>query len=129
MIRVPFSIDTGHGYQSTRVRGRLEIPLFDCRVVHACYPFMNIITYCASQKKAAPKPAASSQPPKTTPHSEADPTKVPDETKAEPSGAQSNVEVTVHFVCLVAGAHSDSRSEEMGDYHRATLILHFPFQC
>jgi hypothetical protein len=82
------------------------------------------------QKKAAPKPAAS-QLPKTTgpPHSEAGPAKVPDEAKAEPSGAQNSVEVMVHFVRLAAGTHSNSCNEELGDYRRTTLIFHFPFQC
>jgi hypothetical protein len=44
------------------------------------------------QKKAALKPALTSQPPKTTQHSEAGPANVPDETKAEPSGTHNNVE-------------------------------------
>jgi hypothetical protein len=92
-MNVPFSVDTGHGYLTTRLSGRLESPLFDPRFVHASYPFMNVITYRTSQKKAAQKPSALDQPPKTTPHSEVDPISVPDETKAEPSGAQNNAEV------------------------------------
>ena len=52
---------------------------------------MNIISYRTSQKKAAPKPAPSSQPLKTTPHSEA---------------GSANVEVSVHFVCFGAVAES-----------------------
>jgi WD40 repeat protein len=44
------------------------------------------------KKKTAQKPAASSQPPKTTPHTEAGPANVLDETKAEPSVAQDNKE-------------------------------------
>jgi hypothetical protein len=68
---------------------------------------MNNTTYCASQKKPAHKPTASSQPPKTTAHSEAGLAKVPDETEAEPSGVQDNVDVRVHFLRLTAGAHSN----------------------
>ena len=64
---------------------------------------MNIITYCASQKKAA-KLATSSQPPKTTLHSEAGPANIPDETNPKPSGAPYNVEVRAHFVRLAAVA-------------------------
>ena len=72
---------------------------------------MNIIAYCALQKKAAPKPAAPSQPPNATAHSEAGPANVPAETKAEPSGAQHNVEVRAHFVHLAAGTHNNSCSQ------------------
>ncbi|KAF8558569.1 WD40 repeat-like protein [Imleria badia] len=43
------------------------------------------------QKKAAPKPAASTQPAKATLHSKADPATVPDQTKAESSGTQHDV--------------------------------------
>jgi hypothetical protein len=115
-VSVPFSVDIGHGYLTTRLSRRSESPPLDHRLVHASSPFMNIITYCTLQEKAAPKPAAS-QLPKTTgpPHSEAGPAKVPDEAKAEPSGAQNSVEVRVHFVRLAAGAHSNSCSEELGD--------------
>ena len=48
--------------------------------------FVNVITYCVSQKK---------KPPKTTPHSEAGPSNIPDETKPESSGAGNNAEVRV----------------------------------
>ena len=72
---------------------------------------MNIITHCSLQKKAAPKPTASSQPPKTTAHSEAGSANVPDEMKAEPSGAQDNVEVRVHFLRLAAGILNNSYSQ------------------
>ena len=114
-VSVPFSVDRGYGCLTTRLSGRLESPLLDPRLVHASSPFMNITTYCAPQKKAAPRPAASSQPPKTTPHSEASPVDAPNESKAEPSGAQNNVEVRVSFVHLATGAHSNSCSEELGD--------------
>jgi len=104
-------------------------------------PFMNLITHLALQKKAAPKPASSSKPTKTTPHpepgpasvshetkadrsgvqnnasqSEAGPSSVPEGTKAEPCGAQDNVEVRAHLVYLVAEleVHNDSCSENMG---------------
>ena len=97
-VSVHSSIDTGHGYLTTWLSGRLEGPLSGDRFVHASYSFMNIITYRASQKKTAPKATASSQPPKTTPQ------------KAEPSGAQNDVEVRVHSVCLVAGTHNNSCS-------------------
>ena len=76
---------------------------------------MNTITYCSLQKKAAPKPTASSQPPKTTARSEAGPAVVPDETRPEPSGGQNNVEVRFHFVRLATGAYNKSCREELGD--------------
>jgi hypothetical protein len=76
------------------------------RLVH-----MTNITYCASQKKPAQKPAASNQPPKTTAHSEAGPAKVPDETKPEPSGAPDNEEVRVRFLRLPAGTHNNYCSQ------------------
>ena len=47
-------------------------------------------------KKAAKKPAASTQPPKATPSSEINPTNVPDNVKAESSGVQNDVEVRAH---------------------------------
>ena len=81
-VSVPSSVPTGHGYLTTRLSGRLEGPLLDERLVHASYPFMNIITHRASQKK---------KPLKTTPHSKAGPTDVPDQT----TGAQNHVEVRV----------------------------------
>ena len=98
--------DTRHGYLTTQLSVRLESSLLDHRLAHASYPFMTIITYCASQKKVASKPAASSQPPRPL-HSEADPANVLD----EPSGAQNNVGVRVHFVRLAAGAHNNFGSE------------------
>jgi hypothetical protein len=73
---------------------------------------MNNTTYCASQKKAPHKPTASSQPPKTNAHSEPGPAKVPDETEAEPSGVQDNVDVRVHFLRLTAGAHCNYLIDE-----------------
>ena len=97
-VSVPSSVDARHGYLTTRLSERFTVVYH--RLVHPHYPFMSIITYRASQKKAAPKPAVPSQPPKTTPHSEAGPINVPDETKPEPSGAQNNVEVRVHFLRL-----------------------------
>jgi hypothetical protein len=102
-VSVPFSVDVGHGYLITRLSGRSESPLLNHRLVHASYLFVNIITHCASQKKATQKPPVSRQPPKTAPHSEAGPANVPDETKAEPSDAQNNVEVRAHFVRLAPG--------------------------
>ena len=101
-VSVPSSVDTGHGYLTTRLSGRLEGPLLDERLVHASYPFMDTITYCASQKK---KPA------KTTSHSKADSTNVQAETKPESSGAQNNVDVGVHFVRFAAGTHNNSCSQ------------------
>ena len=71
---------------------------------------MNIITYCALQKKAAPKPTASSQPPKATALSKTAPANVLNEPKAEPSGAQNKGEVRVRFVRLAAGTHNNSCS-------------------
>ena len=89
---------------------------------------MNIVAYCASQKK---------KPPKTTPHSEAGSSNVLDETKASSSGAQNNVEVSVRFTCFAAGTHNNScsqvnrprplRAQKLGDYRRTPLKL--PFQC
>jgi hypothetical protein len=105
-----FSIDTGHRYLTTWLSGRLEGLLSNDRLVHASYPFM-IITYYSSQKKTAAKPTATGQPPKTTPHTEAGPTPVPDETTAEPSGAQNNVEARVCFVRFAAGTHNASCSQ------------------
>ena len=125
-VSIPSSIDPVHGLTILLSR-RLEGPLSDHRLVHPTYPFINIMTYRASQKKAAHKLAASSQPPETTPHSEASPVNVPDKTKAESSGAQNNVKVGVRFVRLEAGAHNNSCSEKLGDHRRTRLI--FPFQC
>ena len=105
------SIDTGHGYLTTGLSGRLEGPLSGDRFVLASYSFMNTITYRASQKKTAPKATASNQPPKPASHSEAGPANVPDETKAGPSGAQNDVEVRVHSARLVAGTHNNSCSQ------------------
>ena len=97
------SVDAGHGYLTTRLSGRLESPLLDHRLVHVSYPFMNIVTYCPSQKKVTPTVPVSCQPPKTAPRSEAGSANIPDETKAEASGAQNNVEVRVYFVPLAPG--------------------------
>jgi hypothetical protein len=110
-VSVLFPLIQGHGYLTTRLSGRLEGPLLNDRLVHASYPFINIITYRVPQKKAALKPALTSQPPKTTQHSEAGPANVPDETKAEPSGTHNNVEVRVHVVRLAAGTHDNPCSE------------------
>ena len=98
-VSVLSSVDTGHGYMTTRFSGRLQGPLLDQRLVHASYPFMNPIAYCASQKKKTAK---------TTPHSEAGPSNVQTETKPESSGARNNVNVSVHFVRLAAGTHNSS---------------------
>ena len=127
-VSVPFSVDAWHGYLTTRLSGRLESPLLDHRLVHVSYPFMNIVTYCPSQKKVTPKPPVSCQPPKTAPRSEAGSANVPDETKAEASGAQNNVEVRVYFARLAPGL-SNSFSEKLEDYRRTTLMSHFSFQC
>ena len=99
-VSAPFSIDAGHRYLTTRLSGRLEGPLLNHRLVHASNSFMRIITYYASQKKKPAKSAVSSQPPKTTPHTEAGPANVPDETKAEPSGEQNNIEARVYLGAL-----------------------------
>ena len=107
-VSVPFSIDTGHGFLTARLSGRLEGPLLENRHVHVSYLFTNIIAYCASQKKAALKPAVSSRPPKTAPHSGGGPADVPDETKTEHSGAQNNREVRFDLVRFAAGIHSVS---------------------
>ena len=120
-VSVSFSVDTRHRYLTTRLSGRLEGPQLDHRLVHASHAFMDIIiAYRALQKKSTPKPAVSSQPPKTTPCSEAGPANVPDETKAEPAqaGAQINEKVRVHFVRLAAGVHNNYYSKELGDYRR-----------
>ena len=95
-------------YLTTRLSGRLESPLLKHRLVHVSYPFVNIITYYTSQKKATTKPAALSKPPKTTPAN------VPDETtqNAEPSDAQNNLEVRIYFVHLAAGAHNNCLIDE-----------------
>ena len=126
-VSVPFSVDTGHGYLTTRLSGRSESPLLNHRLVHASYAIMDVNTYRASQKKAVPKPTVSNQLPKTNMPPEAGPAHVPDETKAESSGAKNNEEVRVHFVRLAA--HNSSCSEELGDYHRTISRFHFPFQC
>jgi hypothetical protein len=111
-VSVPSSVDTGHRYLTTRRSGRLESSLLDHRLVHVSYPFMNIFTYYALQKNTAAKPAASSQLPKTTPRTEAGPANVvPGETKAEPSGAQNNVQARVYFVRFAAGTHNTSYSQ------------------
>ena len=47
-VSMPSSVDTGHRYLTTQLSGRLESPLLDHRLLHASYPFMNIITYYAS---------------------------------------------------------------------------------
>ena len=74
---------------------------------------MDVNTYRASQKTAAPKPTVSSQLPRTNLPSETGPAHVPDETKAEPSGAQNNEEVRVHFVRLAAGAHNNGHHSSL----------------
>ena len=90
---------------------------------------MNTITYRVSQKKKkAQKPAASSQPPKPTPQSEAGPVSVPDETKAEASGVQNDVEVRVRFVRSEAEPHDNLCSGYMGDYYRTILMFPCPSQ-
>ena len=103
-VSVRSPVDTAHGYLTTLLSGRLEGPLSDHRLVHASYPFMNIITYRVSQKKKTKSP-------KTAPHSEAGGSNVPDETKAEPSGAKSNVEVRINCLRLAAGTHNNSSSQ------------------
>ena len=110
-VSVPFSTDTEHEFLTAWLSGRLEGPLLENRHVHVSYLFTNIIAYCASQKKAALKPTASSRPPKTTPHSGVGPADVPDETKTEHSGAQNNGEVRFDFVRFAAGIHTKSRSQ------------------
>ena len=90
---------------------------------------MNTITYRVSQKKKkAQKPAASSQPPKPAPQSEAGPASVPDETKAEASGVQNDVEVRVRFVCSEAEPHDNLCSGYMGDYYHTSLMFPCPSQ-
>ena len=129
-VSVSFSVDTRHGYLTTRLSGRLEGPQLDHRLVHdASYAFMDIIV--AYRASSTPKPAVSSQPPKTTPCSEAGPANVPNEMKADPAGVQNNEEVRIHFVRLAAGAHNNSCSKELGDYRRTSLMFHFPsnFPC
>ncbi|KAI9567692.1 hypothetical protein HD554DRAFT_2106054 [Boletus coccyginus] len=103
-------------------------------------PFMNLITYLTSQKKAAPRlatvtPDAISE---ITPHPEPGPASVSGETKADSSGAQNkaphsevvpvgvldesrtescgaqNDEVRVYFVCLAAEGHDSSCSRSLG---------------
>ena len=101
-VSVSSSFDTGNGYLTARLSGQFTV--VDQRLVHVSYPFMNTITYRASQKKKTKLP-------KTAPHSEAGPSKVPDETKAEPPGAKTNVEVTIHCLRLTAGTHNNSSSQ------------------
>ena len=86
-VSVPSSVDTRHEYLTTRLSGRFTV--VDQGLVHASYPLDNTIAYHASQKK---------KPPKATRRSEAGPSNVQAEAKAEPSGAQTNVEVRVHFL-------------------------------
>ena len=101
---MPFSVDAGHGYLTTLLGGQLESQLLDHRLVPASYAFVNITACSASQQKATAKLAASNQLRKTTLRlrPEACPANVPDETLAEPSGAQNNGEVRAQFVCLTA---------------------------
>ena len=101
-VSVPSSVDTGNGYLTARLSG--QFTAVDQRLVHASYPFMNITTYRVSQKKKT-------KPPKTAPHLEAGPSQVPDETKPEPSGAKSNVEVRIHCLRLAADTHNNSSSQ------------------
>ena len=124
-VSVPSSGDTGNEYLTALPSGRFIV--VDQRLVHASYPFMIVIPYHASQEKAAPKPVASSQPPKTTAQPEAGPSDVANETKAETSGAQHNEEARVHFMRFAARAHNIYYSEKLGDHRRTGLI--FPSQC
>jgi len=71
------------------------------------------------QKNTAAKPAASSQLPKTTPHTEAGPANVvPGETKAEPSGAQNNPsqppETAPHSEAVPANIPDETKAEPSG---------------
>lgn len=86
--------------------------------VRSCgIPFTNVTTYQynPSQKKAALKPTASSEPPKAPPRTEASPASPTDKTKPEPSGAQHDDKVRVHFGRSEAEAHVDYCSK-----HRET---------
>ncbi|KAI9567682.1 hypothetical protein HD554DRAFT_930922 [Boletus coccyginus] len=98
----------------------------------------KLIAYKSPARPQAPKPATSSEPAKTTPHSkpgpasvpckiktepsgarneaphsEVDPVSVPGENKTEPCGAQNNVMVKIHFECLAAEVHNNSCSVNM----------------
>ena len=121
-VSVPSSVDTGYGYLTARLSGQFTV--VDQRPVHAVYPIMNIITYRAPQEK---------KPPKTTPHSGAGSSNVPDATKAEPSGARNNVEVRVHFARSAAGTDNNSCSQKLGDHRRTSLGLplqwRYPHGC
>ena len=99
-VSVPSSVDTENGYLTTRLSGRFTVVCH--RLVYASYPFMDTITYCASQKK---KPA------KTTSHSKAGPSNVQAETKPESSGAQTNAEASVHFMRFADWPHNNSCSQ------------------
>ena len=123
-VSVSSSVDTGDGCLTARLSGRFTVVCH--RLVHASYPFMIVIPYHASQKKAAPKPVASSQPPKTTAQPEAGSSDVANETTAE-SGAQHNEEARVHFMRFATRAHNIYYSEKLGDHRRTGLI--FPSQC
>ena len=104
-VSVPSCVDTGHGYLTTWLSGRLDGPPSDRRFVHASYPFTDIlVTSCASQKQ---------KPPKTAPHSESEASRsnVPNETKSEPSGAQNKGEVRIHLLHLAACTHDNSSSQ------------------
>ena len=124
-VSVPSSVNTGNGYLTARLSGRFIV--VDQRLVHASYPFMNVVPHHTLQKKAAPKPVASSQPPKTTPQPEAGSSNVANETKAEISGGQHNREARVYFTRFAARAHNNYCSEKLGGHRRTRLI--FPSQC
>ena len=50
-VSMPSLGDTGHGYLTTLLSGRLEGPLLDRRLVQASYPFINIISSpCLTRK-------------------------------------------------------------------------------
>ena len=52
-VSVPSCVDTGHGYLTTRLSGRLEGPLSDQRLVHASYLFRtSLLTVFAEEKTA-----------------------------------------------------------------------------
>ena len=118
----PFSVDTGARISNHSAQRWVRMPLPPERSqARSCVlSVMNIIIYCASQKKAVTKPAGSSQPPKTTTaHSEAGPSNVPGGTTqdaaSEPSGAASqpsakviNVMVRILSLSLYCEAHIGS---------------------
>ena len=89
------------------------------------HPFMNTMTYCSSQEKATKKPPPSGDQHKGSSQSEADVANAPDDAKPErePSGAQHDVEVRLHFCTRKLRLWLTFYSQDMKGHYRTKSIF------